>query len=127
MSLTAANTNARSESEAERVLELHVEPIGRGLEPIVELLPAPVDHDEEVVPRLEDPAEAALQPQDVGLVVELHEVGPRQVGSEVDVDSELEDLGVERPLFQLDVVALALEAEMEMAAGLEDEAQLDHA
>ena len=41
--------------------------------------------------------------------------------------SELEDLGVERPLFQLDVVALALELEMEMAAGLEDEAQLDHA
>ncbi len=66
----------KGSSETKCVLELHRAAVEGGAEPIVNVLPSPVDHHEQIVARLEDPAETALESEDAGLVVVLHKVGP---------------------------------------------------
>src|SRR6185295_11489220 len=75
-------------SKANGVLELCRGSVENGLEAalVQRALPAAIDDHEQIVARLEDPAEPALQPGDPRLVVVLRQIGPRQVGRGVVVN-----------------------------------------
>ncbi len=114
-----------SSSQAKRVLKLHGAAIENGDESTLQVLPPSVEDEEEVVSRLENPAEAALKAEDGRGAIVLDQVRPADIGRKTVVHAELEKLSGELPLVEYDLVAVASNLHAHVRTRLQREADLE--
>src|SRR5438034_2294919 len=85
VSVTTAKAFMSISSETKRVLKLRRSAIEARLESggVQRARPAAIEHDEQVVPGLQDPAKPTLESRNPRFIVVLRQVGPRDVWREV--------------------------------------------